>query len=431
MNSPSAPTNRDAGRYPTLLIDGSQQNGLVTFDSDAALRLVAEALGLLDRLGADPISVRKVSMSEGMLVVEITARSTDPMKVRAEIAGVMGGLSGLEIPELFPVLQAERFGVRAYDDAGEELLWIVSSTEVARFAGNGRVVEWLTNSIVQDNTPAYRRSQADRTIGQIETGLRGLLDHHGRQRYGSAYPNLLWKRSDLLKLKDRADDEGRNREDARTLLDYLFLPQLRDTIVSHHDWFDDGCLPDPAAFKKSLERLNEVRRKVAHHREISSAELKDCRAVARSSLSPIGAVHPRLIDDFLVDRWEDRAAQIVEDMRARIASTDAPPADSIPDGQRRQLVIEALTAQWHAVREALSSLNRLVVPPTRQQIHDAAVGALTHWQAALSDLIATGSQQDLTAAQAQTAGDVYTSALERVREVTGEISRLRVSAPTE
>ena len=407
------------------------QDGLVTLDTDVALRLVAESLGLVERLGADPINVRKVSMSDRTLVVEITARSTDPITVRGEIAGVMGALSGLGVPELFPVLHAETFGVRAYDAAGEELLWVVSSIEVAEFAGEGRAVEWLANSVFQDNTPAYRRSQADRIIGQIETGLRELLDHHGLRRIGAAYPDQLWSPSELSELKGRAAAEGRNSEDARTLLDYVFLPQLRDAIVDHHDWFDDGCLPDTAAFKESLGALNAVRRKVAHHREISFDELRDCRAIARSCLTPIGRVHPYLIEDFLVDRWEDQVAQIVDGIRAGFDSADPPPAGSMPETQRRQLVIDALTAQRRAVNEWLSSLSRLVVPPPRQQLHDAVVTALTHWQAALDDLVAAGSRQDLTPAQAQAASAVYARALDHVREVAEEIRRLRVSAPTE
>ena len=244
-------------------------------------------------------------MSDRTLAVEIMARSTDPIAVRGEIAGVMGALSGLGVPDLFPVLHAESFGVQAYDDAGAELLWVVSSIEAAKFAADGRPVEWLANSLIQDNTPAYRRSQADRTIGQIETGLRELLDHHGLKRIGDDYPQQLWPPSKLSKIKDRADAEERDSEDARTLLDYLFLPQLRDAIVDHHDWFGDGSLPDPEALKESLGELNKVRRKAAHHREISSDELRDCRAIARSCLTPIGGAHPHLIDDFLVDRWED------------------------------------------------------------------------------------------------------------------------------
>ena len=343
----------------------------------------------------------------------------------------MGALSGLGVPELFPVLRAELFGVQAYDDAGDELLWVVSSIEVAGFAGEGRVVEWLTNSLFQDNTPAYRRSQADRAMGQVETGLRELLDHHGLQQIGTSYPNQLWSQSELSRIKSRADGEGSDSQDARTLLEYVFLPQLRDAIVDHHDWFDDGCLPDPETLEASLGTLNAVRRKVAHYREISSDELKDCRALARSCLTPIGRVHPHLIDDFLVDRWEDQATQIVDGMQAGFDSADPPPAGSMPETQRRQIAIDTLTAQRLAVNEALSSLNRLVVPPSRQQLHDTAVDALTHGQAALADLIAAGSNQHLTATHAQAASAVYAEALDQVREATEEIRRLRVAAPTE
>ena len=407
------------------------QDGVVTFDTDVALRLVAESLGLVERLGAERIEVRNVSMSDRTLVVEITARSTDPLLVRGEIVGVMGALSGLGIPELFPVLHAETFGVRAYDAAGEELLWVVSSVEVAEFAGEGRPVEWLANSLFQDNTPTYRRSQADRIIGQIETGLRELLDHHGLLRVGADYPDQIWSPPELSELKGRAAAEGHNSDDARRLLDYLFLPQLRDAIVDHHDWFDDDCLPDTAAFKASLGTLNAVRRKVAHHREISSDELRDCRAIARSCLTPIGRVHPYLIEDFLVDRWEDQVAQIVDGMQAGFDSADPPPAASMSESQRRQVAIDALAAQRLAVNEWLFSLSRLVVPPPRQQFHDAAMTALTHWQAALDDLVSTGSRPDLTPAQAQAAGAPYAEALDHVREVFEEIRRLRVSAPTE
>ena len=210
-----------------------------------------------------------------------------------------------------------------------------------------------------------------------------------------------------------------------------FCHKLRDVIVDHHDWFDDGCLPDPEALEESLGALNTVRRKVAHHREISSDELRDCGVIARDCLTPIGGAHPYLIDDFLVDRWEDQAAQIVEGMRAGFDSADPPPAGSMPEKQRRGLAIDALTAQQLAVNEALSSLSRLIVPPLRQQIHDAAATALTRFMAALADLVTVGSRRDLTAAQAKAASAVYAEALDRVREVTEDIRRLRVNAPTE
>lgn len=403
----------------------------MTFDSDAALQLIAESLSLVDRLGADPIDVRDASMSDRTLVVEIAARSTDPIMVRGEIAGVMGALSGLDVPALFPELHAEAFGVRAIDGAGEELLWIVSSIDAAGFAGDGRPVEWLANSLVQDNTPAYRRIQADRVIGQIETGLRELLDLHGRRRGGDAYHEQLWTPSELAKLEGRASAERRDDSAGQTLLDYIFLPQLRDAIVNHCEWFDDGCLPDPETFKESLGALNSVRRKVAHHREITSDELEDCRAIARICLTPIGRVHPDLIDDFLVDRWEDQVVQIMDALQGRFASADPPSADSMPEMDRRDLAVEALGAQKRAIGEALSSFDRLVVPPLREELHVAAVEALTDWQAALGDLISVGARDDLAVAEVEVASAVYTKALCQVRAVSREIRRLRVIAPTD
>ena len=279
---------------------------------------------------------------------------------------------------------------------------------------------------------AYRRSQADRTIGQVETGLRELLDHHGLQRIGTAYPNQLWPLSELSRIKSRADGEGRDSQDARTLLDYVFLPQLRDAIVDHHDWFDDGCLPESEALKVSLGTLNTVRRKVAHHREISSDELRDCRAIARICLTPSRG-GPSVPDRRLPRRslGQRQAAQIVDGMRAGFDSADPPPAGSMLETQRRQIAIDALTAQQLAVNEALSSLSRLVVPPSRQQLHDAAVTALTHWQDALAELIGAGSNQHLTTTQVQAASTVYAEALDHVRDAAEEIRRLRVSAPTE
>ena len=107
----------------------------MTFDSDVALRLIVECLGLVERLGTNPIDVRHARMSDRTLVVAITARSTDPITVRGEICGVMGALSGLGIPELFPVLHAESFGVRAYGRSGR-------GAAVGRFVDRSSGIRW-------------------------------------------------------------------------------------------------------------------------------------------------------------------------------------------------------------------------------------------------------------------------------------------------
>ena len=103
----------------------------------------------------------------------------------------------------------------------------------------------------------------------------------------------------------------------------------------------------------------------------------------------------------------------------------------MPESARRRLAVEALEAQQRAVNDALSSFGRLVVPPQRRELHEAAVAALMHWRAALVDLVAVGSKDDLTTAEAEAASAVYTKALDYVSEVRQEIRRLRVGALAE
>ena len=117
-----------------------------------------------------------------------------------------------------------------------------------------------------------------------------------------------------------------------------------------------------------------------------------------------------------------------------VKQQDAPPH---PPGRHLARPVattqkqDNLTAQRLAVNEALSSLSRLVVPPSRQQLHNATVTALTHRQAALANLIAVGSRQDVTVVQVQSASAICTEALDHVREIAEDIRRLRVGAPTE
>lgn len=401
----------------------------VSFNSDTSLRLIAESLGLVDRLGAEPINVRSVRMADRTLVVEIVVPSADPIAVRGDIAGVMGALSGLDVPSLFPVLGAQSFGVRAYDSAGAELLWIVSSLEAAAFVARGQPIEWLARSWLQENTPAYRRSQADRVIGQVETALRDLVDLHATEHVGEEYLDHLWNEREVADLRDRAVAEGQPTDDSRGLLDFTFLPQLRDAITAHAEWMDDGCIPDPASFRQTMRNLNRVRRKVAHHRPVGEDDLVTCSEAAQAVFGPAGRTHPELAADFQVDRWEEQVAAVFESAMRQVQSPTVPERGSASERERRAAAAGALKTQLTGLEGALASMDRLVVPPQRSELHRRAVDALSQWIAGLRQLIAVAVDPDLTVADAEVAKRNYEQVLETVRELRREIQRLRVLGP--
>lgn len=413
----------------SLEVDLVRRGFDVSFDTDASLRLITESLGLVDRFGASPINVRNVRMADRTLVVEIVVTSADPVLARGAIAGVMGALSGLDVPGLFPALGVQSFGVRAYDTTGSELLWVVSSLEAAALAGRGQPIEWLSRSWLQENTPAYRRSQADRVIGQLETALRDVLHLHASEHATGEYIDRLWPASVVEDLRDRAGSEGRNTADPRALLDFTFLPQLREAIVAHAGWMDDGCLPDVNACDQALTKMNRVRRKVAHHRPIADEDLQICRAAADVVLAPVGKAHPELAQDFLVDRWEDQMAEILASASQTVQSVTVPPCGSVPEDERRAAAVRALETQLSGLESALDRMRQFVVPVQRSELHSRAEAALVHWHDGLQQLVTVVKRPDLALAEADAAQERYGRVLGEVAELRREIQRLRVGMP--
>lgn len=401
------------------------------FDAASSLRLIAESLSLLDRFGARPIRVRDIRMADETLVVQIDVASDDPVSVRGEIAGAMGALAGLDIPTLFPALRARTYGVRAFGPMGSEIMWIVSSPEAAGFAGNGNPVEWLANSLVQENTPSYRRSQADRRIGQVETTLRDLLDEHGESAAGEKYPAALWSSSELAGRRRQAMEEERDPSDPRVLLDYAFLPRLAADMTGHLSWFGDGCIPARAAFERDLSALNKVRRKVAHHREVTNADLEICESVAESVLGPIGLTHPDLAIDFLVDRWEARVSAIFAEAQRAFASAVVPAKGQVAESERRAATTRALEAQRAAIERAFGSLDAVVVPSPRVQLHRSALAGLERWRNALQVVALLAGKPGVTVAEAEYAKLEYDAALDEVGAMTRQIKAIRVGLPPE
>ena len=143
----------------------------------------------------------------------------------------MGGLSGLDPADLFPTLEFSRFAVRLVDKRGHDVFWVISSPQDATFAV-GAAVRWLANSIVQDNTPAYRRAQADRLIGQLEVALRDLLHYHWSLEPGNQYSSSVHTSTLVKDLRKKAGSEGEDEHDDRALLDSTMLPQLVRAVCS-------------------------------------------------------------------------------------------------------------------------------------------------------------------------------------------------------
>jgi hypothetical protein len=398
----------------------------MTFDTATSLRLIREGLGLLDQLGAKALNVRNVELTEQMLVVEITADSANGVALRAEVCGVMGALSGLDVPTVFPALGVRVFGVRAFSPTGDELIWIISSIEAAADAGAGRPIEWLSRSVVQENTGEYRRAQADRIVGQLETALRDLIEHHGGLAMsGRSFESVLWSADRLRDMRRSARLEGRDPTNPRVLLEFVYLTDLRDLVAAHAAWFSDGCVPDAPALTAELSRLNLVRRKIAHHRPIEDADLVVLGQVAPIALGPIGAAHPSIATDYLADRWDEQAVAVMEAAQQGM-NVSVPESGTVSEPARRQAAADGLEAQRAAIAIAHESMKRLVVPASRSQLGSRATVALAGWLNALEEISALAARLDATLAEVEAGQRRYSEALAEVHELGRQMKAIRL-----
>src|SRR5688572_21939502 len=102
---------------------------MTSIGRDEALKLIDQSLRVIDKFGAQPIQVRDVGLADRTLVVQFDVEAQETMPVLGEIANVMGVLSGLDIPSLFPQLSVDHLGARAFDSEGQEVMWVLSSFE--------------------------------------------------------------------------------------------------------------------------------------------------------------------------------------------------------------------------------------------------------------------------------------------------------------
>jgi hypothetical protein len=143
-------------------------------------------------------------------------------------------------------------------------------------------------------------------------------------------------------------------------------------------------------------------------------------------LQPIGEHHPKLINDFLNERWDDLAQSLVQDLSRDMQTGDLPEAGAISESDRQGLVAQVSIDQLEAARRAIVVLGNLVAPPTRQSIHDLLAAALHQFVEANESLTEVAANESLTAGQALAASARHSDAMAVIRRLGEDIERIRV-----
>jgi|GEM_PF-1478234 len=330
------------------------------------IKLAVEGFEMLQDSGQ--IEPRELELSslevlnDSVLVASIVPSVSDSIGIKIEACTVMSFMSGFFDDDFALPPNIRNLGVRAFTDDGDELMYVLSSRETARYCGQGQAIEWLRNSLFQDNTLEHRVARAKMLISRIETGLRiavamRLEQSHGTDWWAGAVQETI--KDEVARTSKRA--LGGTASGAQ-LIEYTYLLHLKDIVLQNWSEFD-ADFADESRFERAMNELNGIRRDESHNRPISDVQIGTLEGLYSYLAGAIAGVDPGAVPGYLVENWRDRLAAIVQE------TSEAMPDISDKDRQDPALVREKFDGYAEALNDGLERLKTVVVPPGKEQLH--------------------------------------------------------------
>lgn len=366
------------------------------FGTQKLIDLFVEGFGLLqnsEQITPPELQLQKVELlNDTTLVATIIPSTTDSLGVKTEACTTMSAMVGFFREDLALPPNVKNLAVRAFTEDGEELMYVLSSVEVARWCAEGRAIEWLTNSLFVDNTPDFRRARAKLLVSRIEIGLRRIIT----LRLSAALGTDWWA---SVAQPIRASSERAMKKEAASgtvtgyPIDYTYLPQLKEIVTAFWIHFRD-IFNDQGQFEKAMDDLNAIRRPEAHNREISQTQIEALDSIYEDFAGKMVGVDSGVVPAYLVENWRTRMAEILQETAGRMPAITAA-GRSNPD-----LIRQTFETQVDALKDGLDRLRSVVVPPGKTDLHKRFESTWADLCAEANGMLDAADAKDITALEA-------------------------------
>ena len=334
--------------------------------------------------------VKNIKMMNNILVATFYPNSKDSIGTKIEACQIIAYLSGLfDGDGKLGEFGITHFSAKGIDDNDNEIMYVVSSKESARFARNGQSVEWLTHSIFQDNTDENRLSQAKNMISRVEMGLRSIITYVLKNKYGSDWWNNINK-----KISKSPENAYINKYGVTTLptgdelIKYTYLLTLKK-IVSD-EWNDfTNIFQNKNNFTNDMDRLNFIRREESHNRIISPSLIVELEKIYKRLLGSIEQEVPGTVPQFLIENWRNELAKIFDDLSNNMVKITQE------DRKYPRVMMEKFQRFRDLTSDLKQKLGGLTVPPSKEELHSDLVDIVSRSVAALDRMISTSKIIDV------------------------------------
>jgi hypothetical protein len=336
------------------------------------------------------IGVKKIKLLNGKtLECQFYAESENSLDVKNEISSVMGALHGFFKDDSFENMRTDYYAVRAYDKTDIEIMYAISSKESAALIGNGKAIDWLKSTIIQENTKDYRLAIAKRQISDIENALRKVIVtrlsiKHGSDWFRKSLGNKLFE-----SVKGVYENQfGEAIEDGSVLIEYTFVLQLKKIICTSWKDFSD-LFENKIKFEEYIVELNEIRREEAHNRDVSVKDLDRLKKIYEFMLLGVTEKFPDIIPSYLIDNWKIQLKEIM------LPKSDLPYSDTeVLNEKNQQLKLVKSVANLQGlinhIQDKEEKVKSVVVPIQKKKTHEELLNILLNYRTLHEELLECG-----------------------------------------
>jgi hypothetical protein len=324
------------------------------------------------------------------LVCEFFPYSHTSIEVKTEIGFIVSFLSAFFQDNPLAPSSIQHFAIRAFSPSGEEIMYAISSKQIAAYAAQERPIEWLRNTIFQDNSEDQRLLISKKKISELENTLRKVISDSLSKVADSNW----WLYCINVRVRNDAEtgyrnQNGMNSTDGEELIHYTYLPQLKTIITENWPSFSH-IFPSASQIETWLTRLNRLRRDEAHNRPISTANLQLLEQIHSEVLDCIAKTSPDLVSNYLAENWRQRIAEILSNYSDKQVRFDSG------EGYQLQEVVEGLQKMATELADVEIRLISVPIPPGKGELHNdllATVMSLKNSFEAMSASAKSGSME--------------------------------------
>ncbi len=304
------------------------------------------------------IKIKKISwLNNSIVECQFYPYAKESNDIKSEIAFIMGFLASF-FNEEFRLKELKNFAVRAYLEKDKEIMYAISSIQAADWISEGRAIEWLKNTLFEENTADHRMFLAKRQISWLENAIREVIAKICTKNFGKDW----WDKciSDDIRKKSPKDISKQNLS-GRERLDHTYIIDLKKIITGQWSKFNPVFKTYENDFRATLDTLNSIRRNEAHNREISSDNIKKLNKIYSKLMESIGTTCPELVPQYLVENWRVSIAKVIEEYNQNPVTINKGESFFNAINQAKEMVKQ--------LKDIELRLQSIIIPPSKNELH--------------------------------------------------------------